>query len=1206
MVLFASATTATASAATAPQALWQAPSSGETGSAAGQVDGPSSIATDPVSGHLYVDDYANARIVELDAWGEFVKAWGWGVADGAEELQTCGPGANPPTATCQRGSKGSGVGQFSQLSGGIAVDAAGDIYVGDLADQDSGNHRVQKFDSDGNFLLMFGGGVDKGPLHPGNVCTAAFIEEGDVCGKGTLGSGSGEFQNTLNLDQSRIAVGSSNTVFVGDVGRIQEFEADGTFKGQVTLKGELEGRVVHSLEIEAGGNFYLTFYALNGSGSSIPTPIQKVSPTGDALSAVFTGNVGGIALDEVGDLFAIVETADRKRREVIEFGPSGEAIVPVGSGFSVQVDSEGRRVVPTDLATNTVTEAGGTDIYVATGSADGIGFISAYGPPPDKWAPPSFPPSITSQYAVSVGNDSAVVGAEINPRFWADTTYYVEYGAGKCSEGGCTEKKPLPPGLELGAGIVSNPVSSKGILLTGLLPQSTYHYRFVAQSSGGGPTVGVGPGEAEGTLRTRASSSPRNEACPNRDLRSGASARLADCRAYEMVSPVEKNNTDIVSLINLNSNPASLNQSAPAGDKLTYTTSQGFGDAQGVPYVSQYIASRGADGWQNHGITPPQGISGTSIGARVDIEFRAFTPDLCGSVLRNFTDPVLAPGALEGSSNLYLRQNCGEEGYQALISAEAGKAASGEVQGISDDGRCAVFYTLDKLTANANATGVQTYEGCGAQLALISVLPNGNAYVGPSSVGTANSSVGIRSATDETALSSDGSRVYWTNTEYGPGTLYLRENPLAEQSALKTGKCTEPQKACTIKVSGTVSNGEAHFWNASPDGSRALFTMEDTHELYEFDAQSKESTLIGTGVIGVLGAGEDASRVYFLSKEALGVPNSRGDAAIAGEPNLYLHEAGGESRFIATLSAADAAPGAGANTAITPINVEPFKKGSRVSADGLHVAFMSSASPTGYDNVDALTGERVAEVYVYDATADGGEGRLGCASCNPTGQRPTGRNVKVEGTLIGTTRAAALLPTYLTELYGSRAISADGSRVFFNSYEALVLGDTNGKADVYEWEATGAGDCSEQSGAYSAPNGGCLSLISSGESPSDSAFVDASADAKDVFFTTASSLLPQDPGLIDIYDARAGGGYPPAVAQPAACEGEACQGPLAPPNDPTPASAAFEGAGNVVKGRAKKKKAHKAKAHKKKQVKKQKRRGERGSHSPRADEPKTR
>jgi hypothetical protein len=47
------------------------------------------------------------------------------------------------------------------------------------------------------------------------------------------------------------------------------------------------------------------------------------------------------------------------------------------------------------------------------------------------------------------------------------------------------------------------------------------------------------------------------------------------------------------------------------------------------------------------------------------------------------------------------------------------------------------------------------------------------------------------------------------------------------------------------------------------------------------------------------------------------------------------------------------------------------------------------------------------------------------------------------------------------------------------------------------------------------------------------------------------------------------GGFAQPPAQPAACEGEACQGTPSPPNDPTPASSAFQGAGNVHEGATK-------------------------------------
>src|SRR5258708_22948227 len=45
---------------------------------------------------------------------------------------------------------------------------------------------------------------------------------------------------------------------------------------------------------------------------------------------------------------------------------------------------------------------------------------------------------------------------------------------------------------------------------------------------------------------------------------------------------------------------------------------------------------------------------------------------------------------------------------------------------------------------------------------------------------------------------------------------------------------------------------------------------------------------------------------------------------------------------------------------------------------------------TGYDNRDARDGQPDQEVYLYDAFAGEGSGKLVCASCNPTGARPAG------------------------------------------------------------------------------------------------------------------------------------------------------------------------------------------------------------------------
>jgi DNA-binding beta-propeller fold protein YncE len=1146
---------ASAAAAT-PELLWQVPDNGEAGSGAGQLDNPEGIAADPSSGHVYVADYHNVRIDEFDAWGQFVKAWGWGVRDGAAELQTCGPKATPPSVTCLKGIAGSGPGQFANSKGGIAVDVTGNIYAGDMD-----NHRLQKFDSEGNFLLMIGGEVNK--TTNGNLCTVA---SGDVCGVGASGEGDGQFKNPgTNGSGTYIATGPAGTIFVGDSkGRIQEFEANGAFKAKVTLEDELEGKTVQSLAIDGAGNFYVKPVGDNDH-------VYKFSPAG-ALILTITVELqpeSPLAIDATDNLYVVAEKhSGPAHREVIEFGPDGSPKVPVGSGFAVEegiVGGKEKGVLLSDLATNTVTAAGGVDIYVTATSGQGTSFASSYGPGPDKWPAPAKPPEVTAQYSVSVGGSEALLRAQINPLFWADTSYYVEYGTGKCSEGGCASVEPAPPGVQLGAGVIGSSVTTKGVSLSGLSPGTTYHYRFVAQSSGGGPVHGIGPGEAEASFTTPAPLGPPNPSCPNASLRGGASAFLPDCRAYEMVSPVDKNGGDIVGLCSPDCHRAETNQASVDGERLTYSSYKAFGDALSGPYVNQYIATRGPEGWSTHGISPPfaSGLFGGVINSLfiTETEFKAFSPDLKSAWLVDASRLPLTPDAVEGFVNLY-RQDTGDGALTALTTAEPkfakGKGYGLEFQGRSADGADILFTARAALTPDA-AVGSedqfgpkpQLYGSFGGELRLVSVLPDGSASPDDSSAGTpaqAGGGPSHGSQTLEHAISDDGSRIFWSSTPNGPtqAKLYLRLNPDQPQSEIeiKTGKCKQPAKACTV----AVSSGPSQFWTADSDGSRALFS--ENEDLYEYRLSAKSKTLIAHKALGVLGASEDLSHVYFASKESLA------PGATAGERNLYLDKDGAMT-FVATL----ASVGVIAPSALDP---RPVMHVARVTPDGRRIAFMSTNSLTGYDNTDLGNGKAASEVFTYDAET----GQLSCASCNPSGARPDGEEMVAPYVLKGAGGsetdlwAAAWLNTAENSFYAPNALSKDGSRLFFNSFDALVPRDTNGAQDVYQWEAPGSGDCSAGSASFSALNDGCISLISTGESAEVSEFVDATPNGSDVFFKTTSGIDPRDPGLIDIYDARVGGGYPPPPTPPAPCLGDACQSVPAPPNDPTPASAAFRGVGD--------------------------------------------
>lgn len=1163
--------TAVATAAP-PTRLFQTPVSRTTGAGAGQLNEAEALAADPTTGDIFVADQDNNRVSEFGPFGQFIKAWGWGVATGAAELQTCGPGATPPTATCRRGISGSGAGQFANLKGGITVDSVGDVWVADLA-----NHRVQKFDAAGKFLLMVGGGVNKGPNHPGNLCTATNISEGDTCGVGIQGSGPGEFETSS--PGSKLAASAGGAVLVGDKGRIQELLGNGELGPQVSLEGQYAGKYVMAISRAASGTIDL----LVGSTDfgTVDHEIVRLAPGGTVAETIPTPwEPTALAVDAEDHFYVALyhfeppahQRSEGYYREVLEFATDGSPILPFEEGLA-RIQAGRKEAHYYGLAANIVTAAGASDVYLtelqnATLESAEEDVVAAYGPGPDKWSPPAVPPEIDSQYASSVTSDSATVGAEINPHFWADTTYSVEFGTGRCIEGGCAQVLPASPAA-LGGGVGNEPVAAPGIEIAGLAPVTVYHFRFIAQSSGGGPVKGVGAGEAEGTFTTPLPFHA-DESCPNQALRVGGAAGLPDCRAYEMVSPVDKNGADIYPLINVNEIPIALDQSTEGGEKLAYSDYQSFGDGAGAPYMSQYIASRGPDGWTSQNVTAPQGISSLSPGHRLELGIWQFTPDLCASSVLQYTDPALAPGAVPGFRNAYLRKNCAGEGYEALSTVEPPSGTHPlyflpAPQGMSADGRCAVVGTSGIGAAQAR----EIYESCEGHRTAISLLPNG----APASRARVGSSNGIdepllkpRIGNVAGAVSQDGERVYWSE---GEGKIFVRVNASQEPSALSGSKCTEAEKACTEKVSQTASGAAAQFLAASADGGTAYFSIREASSpldgnLYAFNLDAGSAQKIAGEFIGEVGASADGSRFAFASREVLTTqPNSAGRMAVAGEANLYYFnaEGSGEGRFlfVGTLSAQDALV-ENLVSSLSPIASEPFRDVSRMSGSGAQFAFMSTASLTGYDNTDLNSGEADAEVYLFDSTADGGAGRLTCVSCNPSGQRPAGRQLKVE--LKPGTWAASSLPPYQTEFYGARVLSSNGTRVYFNSYESLSGNDENGGvADVYEWETAGTGDCVVGGSGYSAANGGCINLISSGQSPVDSEFLEASADGRDVFFATNESLVPQDPGQYDIYDARELGGFPPVPTAPPACVGDRCQAEQSPPAT-SPAGTVGHGAGN--------------------------------------------
>jgi WD40-like Beta Propeller Repeat len=614
--------------------------------------------------------------------------------------------------------------------------------------------------------------------------------------------------------------------------------------------------------------------------------------------------------------------------------------------------------------------------------------------------------------------------------------------------------------------------------------------------------------------------------CPNAALRDAAGEALPDCRAYEQASPVDKNGTDVGLLNDAGTPTLPTNRSyvaAADGSAVTYESLAAFPGAQASLLANANLGRRGSSGWTNEALSVPQSpLPGLDYSA-----FQFFTPDLAESVVRTPPGVSHAAGDTVGARNVYLRDNVAGT-YRTLSVRPLRVQSPGDVNyvfaGASTDLKHILFGSNDALTPNAPPPPAppqngfdNLYEWVDGQVRLVTILPDGT----PASQGGAAG--GPIGAPSFTAMSEDGSRIVFGTRDNNPqdgGQIYLREN------GRRTVEVSASQRA-------TPDPGGAQpprFWGASADGSAVFFSSTEAltdnatlhvNSLYRYDVGTGKLTDIGVdvdpsspggqGVTGVLAISPDGSQVYFQSTgqyvAGKGVP---------GEGNLYRWHDGTVS-FVVTDE-----------MSISRV-FEGGHKTARLTPDGQHLVFMSSRSLTGYDNLDAATGQPVSEVFLYDAPSD----RLTCVSCHPSGQRPVGYSALVEPP--GREGPANL----------QRSVSDDGRRVFFDSTDALVPADVNGKLDVYEYED------------------GAVHLISSGSSNDDSYFADASKTGDDVFFVTRERLVPTDiDDNRDVYDARVGGGFATVESEP--CSGDGCRGaPTPPPTVPVPASGSSTGDGNA-------------------------------------------
>ncbi len=712
--------------------------------------------------------------------------------------------------------------------------------------------------------------------------------------------------------------------------------------------------------------------------------------------------------------------------------------------------------------------------------------------------------------------------------------------------------------------------------------------------------------------------------CSNEQLRAEQpfGSALPDCRAYEMVSPLEKNG-DGASFVD--------SRASVSGEAVAYFSPGGFAAPKSALLEGRYVSRRGVGGWSTQNVSPPYTDYRATALHNPPFGQSMFTPDLSSGILTSLYTPLVG-GQAVGYVNIYVADT--EDGsYQPVTFippkeeykpfAEGSFDEGPQPEGASTDLGRVVFQQRASLCCGASPGRGHVYEWEDGRLSLVDVASEkGGKFEAEDNAGSsANFDEPAISGDPWRAVSADGSRVFFTAGQEREifGQLYVRENPtsLVDGCGVSGGACTVEVSASQRSVPDPNGPRPAFYRDASVSGSQVFFTSraeltndadtgpeDNAANLYDYDLETGVLTDLsvvtemekvedpdGAAVLGLVTVSEDGSYVYFVANGVLAGGAKEGNCRVDyGEGvlvggrtcSLYVEHdgAGGwePPRFIATLAGSnlhqftlehesengDEADWVGYEEQDKDFG--PGRHTARVSGDGALLVFQSGLGLTGYDSEAGEPGEcgetgRCQEVYLFDAVT----GKLVCVSCDPSspasplGVRPVGSAV-LGGHETDEESFSQVEPFYLP-----RNLSDGGGRLFFQSPDPLVSSDSNGRLDVYEWELPGVGSCTSSSPSFSEVSSGCVFPVSDGAGSGESRFMDASPSGDDVFIWTADQLVSADTdSRPDVYDVRVGGGFPVGVSPVVCVNADSCKPPvsLQPAVFGAPASATFSGPGN--------------------------------------------
>jgi hypothetical protein len=894
----------------------------------GTLEAPTGIAIDAATGDVYISDAGAEKIFRYTSDGAATPVF---TLDSSFPSPVAGPAA----------------GQLGSFAAPLAFDDTDDRLV--VADPLS--NQVDLFRPDGSFESRFDGSDSGAPFS--EIHDIAALPDGDI----------------LVADGQRVVRSDAGGAYVGTVGGLP---------GQPDVLG-YDPLAREILVGHSGAFFEATVYRVspltNQFVGSLPDPGGEAfhgSVTGLAASSAGSVYVG-TALDRLLSAFGLIgvqEFTTTVLPDVTVDPTSGitatgahlsGAINPLGqpathyeleysgdggSGWTLAAEGEATGESPQPVAANITGLSPNLHYQVRLrGMNDNGENISAVG----EFVTAVAPPIVATGEATDRTTTAATLRGTVNP-LGLQTSYHFEYGP----DLGYGSMAPV--GHEAVAGNGHSPLQVAQ-QVAGLQPGVTYHYRVVAENSAGRQI-----GE-DRTFTTQAVAPP--------------------VRTYELVSPADKGGAQVQAYLGF--------QAAPDGSSMTFATQTAMsGSVQGeaAPQTPYYHATRSPQGWNTIGLDPPQIASGRNEVALFDT--LAVSED--GSHALVISLAKLAPGAVEGDSNLYLRDTVTgayttigvAPGNQYYYTVHTSPGFQFFVAGTSDFSR--VVFDGGEAGIFIPGTPGGMYEWSHAGLRYVSVLPDGT---------PAESALDIDTDHARNRMSADGSRVFFSSNL----ALYVRENSSA-----------------TVLVSASHQAGDlgaprpGTFIGASRDGRLVYFVGQELTE----DSPPTESVLyradVDSGTIdivaplqggGGLQVSQDGSRVYFTSRAQL-TPS-----APSGGESIYLWNSG-NLQYVGPTG--------------------PSVHTYQASPDGRYFVFTSSEDVDGYESSGKM------EAYLYDADiAD-----LVCVSCRRDGVAPTG-DVNI-----------GFFKTNLSRHF-PQAVLDDG-RVYFDTPDRLISADANSARDVYEYD----------------------------------------------------------------------------------------------------------------------------------------------------------